>query len=83
MRLINADDLIITVLTHELCDTEQIDKDILEAPTVEAIPIEWIKKEIGCSIGAVRDEDYDYTYASCILQLLERWEKENANIYSR
>jgi len=44
---------------------------------VKAIPIEWIKNEIGCSIGVVRDGDYDYTYASCILQLLERWEKEN------
>jgi len=47
MRLIDADDLIITILTHDLCDTEQIDKDILEAPTVEAIPIEWIRQKYG------------------------------------
>lgn len=44
---------------------------------VKAIPIEWIRNEIASSIKAVRDGDYDYTYASCILKLLEKWEKEN------
>jgi len=72
MRLIDADDLIITILTHDLCDTEQIDKDILEAPTVEAIPIELIYK--------IRNL---YLKNDCIIsagvcnEILNMWKAEN------
>lgn len=40
-RLIDADDLIIEILKHDLIgDDKEIDKIILEAPTVKAIPID-------------------------------------------
>jgi len=64
-------------LPFENSESEERDLCCPLKPYQKAIPIEWIKKEIRCSIGVVRDGDYDYTYASCILQLLERWEKEN------
>ena len=39
-RLIDADDLIIEILTHDLIgDDKEVDKIILDAPTVKAIPI--------------------------------------------
>lgn len=81
MRLIDADKLIYSEYTN-MFDEQIVFDTVTKArvdsmPTIEAIPIEWIKKEIGCSMEVVRDGDYDYTYASCILQLLERWEKEN------
>lgn len=68
MRLIDADDLIITILTHDLCDTEQIDKDILEAPTVDAIPVEWLRKQL---------DRYECSTYEGIETVLELWEKEN------
>ena len=43
----------------------------------DSIPIEFIRNEITSFIEVVHDGDYDYNYASCLLQLLERWEKEN------
>lgn len=44
-RLIDADDLIIEILTHDLIgDDKEVDKIILDAPTVKAIPIEWIER---------------------------------------
>ena len=86
MRLIDADkitffDCLAKSGNSVCCHAKGIiSKDGIDMqPTVEAIPIKWIKNEIGCSIGAVRDDDYDcdYDYAACILQLLDRWEKEN------
>lgn len=40
MRLIDADKLIITILTNDLCDNDNVDKAILNAPTINAIPTE-------------------------------------------
>lgn len=80
MRLIDADEIRYTSLKDgfgRIKECIAFSTDIDKQPTVKAIPIEWIKNEIGCSIGAVRDDDYDYDYAACILQLLDRWEKEN------
>ena len=51
--------------------------EFMRMSRANVIPIEWIRNEIASSIAVVRDGDYDYNYASCILQLLERWEKEN------
>ena len=75
--MIDADDLIITILTHDLCDTEQIDKDILEAPIVEAIPVKWIKEWCNTQNGKSLEERLLKRYG--VLTLLEDWEKENGN----
>lgn len=86
MKLIDRDKLQRTegIFTYRFTDDLDIlsccayrYEDVETAPTVEAIPVEWIRNEIASSIEVVRDGDYDHTYASCILQLLERWEKEN------
>lgn len=78
MRLINADKLMESINPKESVWVGLVLSELVDnAPTVKAIPIEWIKNEIASSIAVVRDNDYDYTYASCIMQLLERWEKEN------
>lgn len=76
MRLINANEL------------EDKDKrgvvvdicDVLEAPTVEAIPVKWIKKWTFENCLDCYDYDYpteknDWWYA--IEKMLEDWEKEN------
>ena len=75
-RLIDADDLIIEILTHDLIgDDKEVDKIILDAPTVEAIPVEFIKKlieEFDCERGnAIKD-----TFAHILTGLLEFWEFE-------
>lgn len=70
MRLIDADDLILTILTNDLCDDDNVDKAILNAPTVKAIPVEYIekfKKEFR-AVASVK---------AVIEWLLEKWEKEN------
>lgn len=40
MRLIDADELITTILTNDLCGDDNVDKAILNAPTVKAIPLD-------------------------------------------
>ena len=46
-------------------------------PTVEAIPIEWIKKEIETYFREDSMDDYEYYYTDTLKLMLERWEKEN------
>lgn len=82
MKLIDVDNFLkrySNQVPGDTIDAIDLRLALLKEPKVEAIPVEWIKNEIGCSIGAVRDDDYDcdYDYAACILQLLDRWEKEN------
>lgn len=43
MRLIDADELVTTILTNDLCGDDNVDKAILNAPTIDAIPIKWIE----------------------------------------
>lgn len=83
MRLINADELpeletIEAVKGKEVYTVSWIPKRAIEAaPTVEAIPIEWIKQQFGC-YEYVQDEDNAYYYYdSCLKILLEDWEAEN------
>ena len=44
-----------------------------EQPTVQAIPVEWIKK------WASHWSDRYWVYKDTALQIIEDWEKENAN----
>ena len=70
-RLIDADDLIIEILTHDLIgDDKEIDKIILDAPTVKAIPVEFIERKLAEHWYV----DYD------IRELLDDWEKENQSL---
>lgn len=74
MRLIDADDLILTILTHDLCDIEQIDKDILNAPTIKAIPYEWITNWLTKQTIPATSYGIDY---SAVELMINDWEKEN------
>lgn len=94
MRLIDADNLIAEILTQDLIgDGKRVDKIILDAPTVEAIPIEWVERWIN---NIANDERYKNEYVElteevkrivyrqtviikipCISDMLEDWRKES------
>ena len=82
MRLIDADKLRINcVCVNGIC----VDGRTIEnAPTVKAIPIEWIKnKKVD-----FQNEDYPFNYCrgfqdgynDCIDYLLSEWEEENQSL---
>ena len=79
MRLVDADKLPIKYDGHTV-GVWQIDLE--KAPTVEAIPIEQIKKKL-LSSQYEYENDYDIGFDkgwNCALRaLLRDWEKENAN----
>lgn len=76
MRLIDADEIVKETWGVVIKDMFHMDetvdvisrKDIDNAPTVKAIPIEWIKKWLGKLIDP---------YDDSVCQMLEDWEKEN------
>lgn len=69
MRLIDADDLAITILTNDLCGDDNVDKAIINAPTVNAIPIDWL-------LNKLLEYDLLETHHT-ICCLWEKWEEEN------
>ena len=82
MRLIDADELkalrgVAIYATDEKTDTQIITasvyrrEEIDKAPTVEAIPIEWIKK-----YGEENDEIVEMALHDVLYWLIEDWEKE-------
>lgn len=84
MRLIDADELVTTILTNDLCGDDNVDKAILNAPTVKAIPIEWIKGYIlpfqvhHDSLSEELQENDGPGWVVEVLQtMLREWEKEN------
>lgn len=69
-RLIDADDLIIEILTHDLIgDDKEVDKIILDAPTVKAIPVEWMRDYVSHWVSEA--------YKNFVLNMIKNWEKEN------
>lgn len=82
MRLIDADaaKADIEKFNRPLCDgyhmkdyvLNQIITDIEDQPTVNAIPVEWIEKQM-----AERENYGDFNTAGAIGYLLLSWEKEN------
>lgn len=89
MRLIDADKL---PYVNKVILVDKSDGDIIvtiakeytsyvndETPTVEAIPIEWIKKQIEewKNWGPEGLSDDEWEYGTCLETLLENWEKEN------
>lgn len=81
MRLINADKILQETWKVETKDmfhmTEIVDVvsaiDIKEAPTVEAIPIEWIKDYVGSGVS----DDIFQRNRRFVLNMINDWEKEN------
>lgn len=72
MRLIDANDLIIEILTHDLInDDKKVDKMILDAPTVKAIPVEWLKN----LIKTVEDSK-NYEESEILKWALNKWENQ-------
>ena len=98
MRLIDADKLDEDVLYWNMhddpkqkdYDTRDIEDVLREQPTVEAIPVEWIKNKIAVNVhlweegkekmfvedGVFKIVSYSLT-AQTLSQLLELWEAEN------
>lgn len=88
MRLIDADslDLVIHVPSQNnaVCQqiADEVGRQIVNAPTVEAIPIEWIRNYIAKQKKALRLHD-DFNDLDVIWEfigietLLEDWEAEN------
>lgn len=84
-RLIEADKILQKTWKVETKDmfhmTEIVDvvsaKDIKEAPTVKAIPIERLKKF--ANERALNDgmDGYWHFWGTDLLQMIEQWEKEN------
>lgn len=68
MRLIDADKLRQKDMNGEMVDIFSV----LEAPTVKAIPIDWIEKQM-----TERENYGDFNTASAIGYLLLSWEEEN------
>ena len=78
MKLINADNLVRTVGYYRLRNGEDIQiryvaiEQIDSAPTVKAIPVEWIRKW--------NIDNYPYTallMSEIIPKMIADWEKEN------
>lgn len=80
MRLIDVDELMIEILTRSLCGDDNVDKAIVEAPIVEAIPTAWIEKKITEYIISSR---YGSDAVPIVYALLSDWRKENAGILQR
>ena len=68
MRLIDADALLKGHQDHEMISTHLV----WNAPTVDAIPIEWINR-------AEKDKAYQMYDWSEILSIVYRWRKEQSN----
>ena len=83
MRLIDADKVIVTRNDYEKALTleERLHRLLNNQPTVEAIPIEWLKKKLDKEVEKYYDLGLD-TLAKqlkyLIIEWFEDWEKENA-----
>lgn len=84
MRLIDANALNIKLLYDDSWDLESptygvLDIDIWEAPTIEAIPVEWIEKWIETDRNTKHRTPYYYKrlFRSRLKMMLEDWRKEN------
>ena len=74
MRLINANKLVVDARLGE-DETPYVSKaQIDEAPTVEAIPIEWIEKWVE---KYNKDLDPWFQGRTAVDDMLDDWEKEN------
>lgn len=65
LEKINLDNSLIEIIT-----------DMINQPTIDAIPVEWIKKELEKQEYRTLLIDY-IEWDSCLDWLLKKWEKEN------
>ena len=78
MRLIDVDKLniVVHVATRNkaVCEeiAEEVGRQIVNAPTVNAIPIEWIKK-----YGVEKNKIVETSLENVLYWLVKDWEKEN------
>ena len=80
MKLIDADKLFDNLERGVRDASNQVFREIMNTPTVKAIPIEWINSY---TTGLIFSDDYvdnadsidDYIY--CIKEMVRDWEKEN------
>lgn len=82
-------DLIDRSKLHSVCVVDGIDSegvittrsywasDVANAPTVDAIPVEWLKKFANERAKNEDDEGYWHYWGADLLQMIELWEKEN------
>lgn len=80
MRLIDADELEDRMLIYYgdytfniIC--EEIRDFFRNTPTVKAIPIEWIEKEIKRTSDITDEKELDVLYAGNLSYMLKLWEK--------
>ena len=78
MRLIDADRLRAKI-TAMVTRPHQFMYEIERAPTVEAIPIEWIKRYIAEEGIYPNRELLSVELADAIERMIENWEKENGS----
>lgn len=81
MRLIDADKLNLDICiakslnkAESTYDYAYSEKMIEKAPTVEAIPVEWIEE-----LSAKLKEEDNFEKAMFLLDMIDVWEEENGN----
>ena len=75
MRLIDADKLMESLDPKESVWVGLVLSELIaNAPTVKAIPVEWLQKKL----DKWKDRDL-LGWSLCVKLLIEDWEKENAN----
>lgn len=78
MRLIDADNLyfdyiVTSTTTNTLCHRYISKEQVENAPTVDAIPIEWIKDYVDFGVS----DELAQRYRRFVLNMIKDWEKEN------
>ena len=80
MRLIDADEIRYTSLQDgfgRIKECIAFSTDIDKTPTVEAIPIDWMKKFANERAKNEEEEGYWHFWGTDLLQMITQWEKEN------
>lgn len=84
MRLIDADKVKQYAITEGFyCDTDADKEYTAEKidqlfPTVEAIPVEWIKEFVNVRAANDGMDCYWHFWGEDVLQMIDQWRKENA-----
>lgn len=80
MRLIDADRLFHNLERGVRNTSNEVFREIMNTPTVEAIPIEWINSyttDLIFSDDYVDNADSIDDYIYCIKEMVRDWEQEN------
>jgi len=81
-KLIDANELIVDILAHDISDHKRIDRIILDAPTVDAIPVAFIEEKMRKyeelaynSTPKIQQRYFDKAMA--IQSLIDYWHEKN------